>query len=104
MEFPPSFWRGLGGSGFFGPEIFGQIGEHGGAVGIGNDGAEAFHFLELLGPLLAGEMLLGDASDVMARGACSFYLGLHRSGRKRLAWSAGRLGAGENYGSYEGCE
>jgi hypothetical protein len=86
--------RGLGGSGFFGAEIFGQVGEDGGAVGIGDDGAEAFHFLELLGPLLAGEMLLGDASGVMAGGAGGFYLGLHGSRGKRLAGSAGRLGAG----------
>ena len=42
------FGRGLGGSSFFGTEILGQVSEHSGAVGIGDDGTEAFHFLELL--------------------------------------------------------
>ena len=91
--------RGLG-CAFLRTEVFGQVIQHSLAIGVGDDGAEAFHFFQLFGPLLSGQVLLGDAAGVMARSASGLHFGLHRSGRKRFAWSAGRLPAGQD----DGCE
>src|SRR6266849_4752391 len=85
----PRAWRRA----FLGTEVLGQVIQHGAAISIGDDGAEAFHFLKLVGPLLAGQVLLGDAAGVMARSAGGLHFGLHGSGRKRLAWTARRLRA-----------
>src|SRR5712692_8974733 len=95
--------RGLGGvlgRAFLGTEVLGQVIQHGVAIGVWDDGAEAFHFFKLVGPLLAGQVLLGDAAGVMARSAGGLHFGLHGSGRKRLAWSTWRLRARQD----DGCE
>ena len=83
---------------FFGTEVFRQVIQEGTAIGVGNDGAQAFHFVEFVRPFLASQVLLGDAAGVVARSAGGLHLGLHRSGRKRLAWGAGRLGARQHDG------
>jgi hypothetical protein len=77
--------------GFFGAEVLGQIIQHSDAIGVGDNGAEAFHFVEFGGPSLAGKVLLSDTAGVVAGSAGGLHLGLHGSGRKRLAGSAGRL-------------
>ena len=76
------------GCAFLGTEVFGQVIQEVVAIGVGDDGAEAFHFFELVGPLLAGQVLLGDAAGVMARSAGGLHFGLHGSGGKRLARGA----------------
>lgn len=80
-------------------EVCGQIIQKTFAVGVGNDGAEARHFVEFVGPLRAGEMLVPDAAGIVTLGAGGFHLRLHRSGRKGLAGSLGCLGRGA-----DGCE
>src|ERR1019366_4915447 len=87
---------GLGrvlGCAFSGTEVLGQVVQKSVAIGVWDDGAQAFHFFELVGPLLASHVLLGDAGGVMARSAGGFHFGLRGSGRKRLALGAGRLRA-----------
>jgi hypothetical protein len=88
------------GCAFFGTEVFRQIIQEGVAVGVGDDGAQAFHFFELVRPLLAGHVLLGDAAGVVTRSAGSLHFGLHGSGGKGFAWGAGGLRARQN----NGCE
>jgi hypothetical protein len=88
------------GSAFFGTEVFRQVIQEGVAIGVGDDCAQAFHFVEFAGPLLAGHVMLGDAAGVMAGSAGGFHFRLHGSGRQRLAWGAGRLRARQN----DGCE
>jgi|SRR5208282_398250 len=85
---------------FFGTEVLGQVIQKSAAIGIGNYRAQAFHFVELYGPSLSSQVLLGDATGVVTLGAGGFDFGLHGSGRKRLAWGAGRLRARQN----NGCE
>src|SRR5208282_5402464 len=79
---------------FFGTEVLGQVIQK--SVAIGDDGAEAFHFLEFVGPLLAGQVLLGDAAGVVACSTGGLHFGWSGSGRRRLARSAGRLPARQN--------
>src|ERR1700686_926802 len=88
------------GSASFGTEVFRQIIQEGVAIGVGDDGAQPFHFVEFVRPLLAGHVMLGDAAGVMAGSAGGFHFRLHGSGRQRLAWGAGRLRARQN----DGCE
>ena len=73
------------GSASFGAEVFRQIIQEGVAIGIGDDGAQSFHFVEFVRPLLAGHGMLGDAAGVMAGSAGGFHFRLHGSGRQRLA-------------------
>src|SRR5260370_18248262 len=86
---------------FLRAEVLGQVIQKGVAIGVGDDGAEAFHFFQLFGPLLAGQVLLGDAAGVMARSAGGLHFGLHGSARKGLAWSTGRLRARQDHGCYQ---
>ena len=79
-------------------EVLGQVIEHRVAIRIGDDRPKAFHFFQLLGPLLARQVLLGNAAGVMARSASRLHLGLHRSGGKRFARRAGSLCANKNGG------
>ena len=88
------------GSAFSGTEVFGQVVQKSIAVGVGDNGAEAFHFVEFGGPLLASQMLLGDSAGNVTLCAGSLDLGLRGPGRKRLARRAGRLRARQN----DGCE
>jgi len=88
------------GSAFSGTEVFGQVVQKSIAVGVGDNGAEAFHFVEFGGPLLASQMLLGDSAGNVTLCTGSLDLGLCGPGRKRLARSAGRLCARQN----DGCE
>jgi hypothetical protein len=69
-------------------EIFRQIIQERAAVGFGNDRTQTFHFVELDGPLLAGQVLLGDASGIVTLRAGGLDLRLHGTGRQRLAGSA----------------
>ena len=88
------------GSASFGTEVFRQIIQEGVAIGVGDDGAQPYHFVEFVRPLLAGHLMLGDAASVMAGSAGGFHFRLHGSGGQRLAWGAGRLRARQN----DGCE
>jgi hypothetical protein len=88
------------GSAFLGTEVFRQVIQEGVAIGVGDDCAQAFHFVEFVGPLLAGHVMLGDAAGVMAGSAGGFHFRLQGSGRQRLAWGGGRLRARQN----DGCE
>src|SRR5208337_2227678 len=75
---------------FFGTEVPGQITQKSVAIGVGDDGSQAFHLFELGGPLLAGHMLLGNARGVVTLRARGFDLGCMGSGRSGLP---GALGA-----------
>src|SRR5713226_3202439 len=88
------------GCAFLRAEVLGQVIQKGVAIGVGDDGAEAFHFFQLFGPLLSGQVLLGDAAGVMTGSASGLHFALHGSGRKRLAWSTGRLRVRQD----DGCE
>jgi len=92
------------GCAFFGSEVLAEVIQKGVAIGIGYDGAQAFHFFKFAGPLLAGQALLGDAACVVTLGAGGLNFSLCGSGRKRLAWGAGRLRARQNACQNDGCE
>ena len=77
---------------FFRAEILGQVIQHRGAIGVRDDSASPSIF-PVRRPLLAGQVLFGNAVDVVTLGAGGFHFGLHRSRRKRLAGGAGRLRA-----------
>jgi len=57
--------------------------------GVGDDGAQAFHFFSSADHC-CGKLLLGDTAGIVALRACGFDLRLPRSGWKRLP---GALGA-----------
>ena len=78
---------------FAGAEIPGQISQHRAAIGCGNDRTQTFHLVEFVGPLLARQVLVGDAGGVVTLGAGGLDFGLHRSGRQRFAGSGRRLRA-----------
>ena len=86
---------GFRGSTLPGAKILSQITQHRVAVRIRNHRAQPFHFFQLVGPLLAGEVLLGDAGRVVTLRAGSFDLRLHGSGRKRFTGRARSLRGGE---------
>jgi hypothetical protein len=92
--------RCIPGCAFSGTKVFRQVSQQCVAIGVGDDGAQALHFVEFVRPFLASHVLLGDAAGVVARGAGGLHFGLHGSGRKRFAWGAGRLRARQN----DGCE
>jgi hypothetical protein len=94
--FPCCGLRCLLGRAFFGPKVFRKVIQQGAAIGVGDDRPQAFHFVEFVRPFFASHVLLGDAARVMTRGASGLHFGLHGSGRKRFAWSAGRLRARRN--------
>jgi hypothetical protein len=81
-------------------KILDQIAQHCVAVGVRDHSAEAFHFFQLRGPLLASQVLLGNAAGVMTLRTASLDFRLHRPRRKRLAGSARRLRARR----HGGCE
>ena len=81
-----------------GTEVLVQVIQKIDAIGVGDHGTEAFHFVEFGGPSLAGEVLFGDAAGVVARSAGRLHLCLSRAGRKWFAGSTGRLRARQNDG------
>src|SRR5260370_5151328 len=73
---------------FLRAEVLGQVIQKGVAIGVGDDGAEAFHFFQLFGPLLAGQVVLGDAGGVVGWRGGGPDFGAHVVGR-------GGVGAGD---------
>ena len=75
-----------------GAEVFGEVGENCAAILFGDAGTQAFHFLQLFRPIVVREVLLCNASGIVALRAGRLDFGLHGTGRKRLSRSAGSLG------------